>query len=890
VLAAARNRDAFTTAQFDGVVRLWRLGGSALPEVPRPGPAGSEAAALAPGGRHFLPITEETTAHVCSLRTGEPVGVPLALKAALRAAAFSPEGRRVVTLAGEGKGDSWAALRGPGWVEGWSWSDGKPLFPPVRTDTEPRGVAFSPDGKTLAVACVNGTTLLLDAATGGTIHRWQHPDTAWWYLFRVSVTSHPSGKWLLVGGLGRKAVVIETDTGRVRHTLGMPEHLTAATFSPDGRWVVLGSTCKEVRFWDVETGKEGLAPLKHPDWVFRTAFSGDGRYLVTSCRDGMARVWDWRRAVVLREMEHADEVYDARLSPDNHWVFTACRDGTVRLWEWLTGKPVSPPLSLGISRQSTIEARFSPDGRRLLAGSGAVFDLAPVNRPNPHGLSRDEMVLVGEVLSGQAVGSGGSLVNLNSRDWLAAWRRLRRAHPDYHAMPPARTAPRPAWPAPPVPPPDTVVELPARPVRRRATAAEVAGWVAELGGDRAEAAMRSLLEVGPGVRPAVREALRSADARTRRNAALVLDRIEVAEATAAPVVRLRLKGATPAEAFGALSRQTGVPIQYHGTSTRTVNLDLDGIGFWEAVDRLGSAAGVAPRLAQLYNGAALPVGDPLTGPEVHTDVGPFRIAVRNASYIRSVPFGAGLGPAGRPREGLYLTLAAYGVPPEVVVQHGLPRVKRAVAAGAALEVLTPQQGDFLTARPPFGLSVRLMQVGFKPPAERGGKIKKLHGELPLTVLLGREELASVPDLARAVQHAVLLRPGTHARLERPPTTRLRLVLTSTSGWRYDPAHMRFEVIDGGGQARFATAYPGPIQPAPAGFGAEGGALLTSGPGGVPWLGLALQTWDREPPRSQTVTLVLPPARDGRTWRGLRLVRVETRQASIPFVLRDVPLP
>jgi WD40 repeat protein/tetratricopeptide (TPR) repeat protein len=442
VLAGARNSDLFATAQYDGTVRLWRLGEDPLPRLPRDGQARLEhnlpsISAVSPAGDLFLPITNDTVTSVRSLETGGRRGCVQPLKAPLRHAVFSPDGRSVVTLSGEGPSLSGAPLRFPGWVECWAWDDGRALFPPIRTAAEPRAAGFSPDRKSLVVACTDGTILVLDPASGQVRHRLLHPQPTWWHLLPVGIAFHPDGKTFVVGGLGNKVPIIDLPGAGVVQVVDMGDNspVSAAGFSPDGRWVVTASVNGEVRFWDRRTGRAGLKPLRHSDWVFQTAFSPDGRILVTTCRDGMASLWDWQSGAKLQALEHPDEVYAAQFAPDGRRLFTFCRDGNARLWEWLTGRLLAPPLPLGLSTCPVAQVSFTRDGRRAVAGGLAVFDLEPICRPKAHELPPEELLQLAQILSGNTVGPGGRLVNLTTREWLEVRQQFRKAHPDYFVLP-----------------------------------------------------------------------------------------------------------------------------------------------------------------------------------------------------------------------------------------------------------------------------------------------------------------------------------------------------------------------------------------------------------------------------------------------------------------------
>ena len=146
--------------------------------------------------------------------------------------------------------------------------------------------------------------------------------------------------------------------------------VTAAAFSPDGRWVVTGSTDHTARIWEVATSREVMLLRGHTRGVTAVAFSPDGRSVVTSSLDGTTRVWEaatGQEDTVLRG--DTNVVRSAALSPNRRRVVTATNDSTARVWEAATGKEVA------VLRGHTgwvNSAAASPDGQWVVTAGGKV--------------------------------------------------------------------------------------------------------------------------------------------------------------------------------------------------------------------------------------------------------------------------------------------------------------------------------------------------------------------------------------------------------------------------------------------------------------------------------------------------------------------------------------
>jgi WD40 repeat protein len=315
------------------------------------GPVG--AAAFSPDGKSVV-TASGNTARLWASATGKPLGPPLQHQGRVEAAAFSPDGKRVVTASQ----DKTARL--------WDSATGEPLGPPLQHQALVVAAAFSPDGKSVLTASWDKTARLWDSATGKPLGPpLQHQGSV------DAAAFSPDGKSVVTASSDLRrdhtTRVWDSATGK---PLGPPlQHqnlVNAAAFSPDGKSVVTASFDKTARLWDSATGKPLAPPLQHQREVVAAAFSPDGKSVVTASGN-TARLWDSATGKPLGPpLQHLDRVGRAAFSPDGKSVLTESVDKTARLWDSAIGKPLGPPLQ---HEEPVVAAAFSPDGKSVVTAS-----------------------------------------------------------------------------------------------------------------------------------------------------------------------------------------------------------------------------------------------------------------------------------------------------------------------------------------------------------------------------------------------------------------------------------------------------------------------------------------------------------------------------------------
>jgi WD40 repeat protein len=130
-----------------------------------------------------------------------------------------------------------------------------PALVPPGGKSRLHGLAFAPDGRTLAAADYEGHVLLWDTASA-----------------RLRATLHQEDGW-------RIASLAFSPDGRL---------LAAALGEPGGRDHVPGM----IALWDVATGQRRCLLAGHTDAVTAVAFSPDGKLLASGSADRTVRLWE----------------------------------------------------------------------------------------------------------------------------------------------------------------------------------------------------------------------------------------------------------------------------------------------------------------------------------------------------------------------------------------------------------------------------------------------------------------------------------------------------------------------------------------------------------------------------------------------------------------------
>ncbi len=224
-------------------------------------------------------------------------------------------------------------------------------------------IAFSPDGRRLAVANEDGTIGLLDVQTGAELLTLPgHTQRAF------SVAYHPDGKHLASAGADRTVRVWDLTTCREVFSRGGHAETAAAddvAFSPDGRLLAAGAEGGIMTLWDAADGRKLHDLPGHKQPASSVAFSPNSRVLASASLGGDLLIWDTATGRLLKSLQ-GPPIVGVAFHPDGRSVATASYGRVVQVWDVSTGERRTIGGHTGIVNG----VAFSPDGRRLASIGG----------------------------------------------------------------------------------------------------------------------------------------------------------------------------------------------------------------------------------------------------------------------------------------------------------------------------------------------------------------------------------------------------------------------------------------------------------------------------------------------------------------------------------------
>jgi WD40 repeat protein/uncharacterized caspase-like protein len=403
-LAMSRNSTRILAASSKAV-GIWDLDSADQPRFFRKGDV--YFAAISTDGRYLASSLrdsgeEYSVVTVWDVKSGERVHTLRGHENNVRAAAFSPDGRQLLTgatrslkLTADQQREMLEQLKNLQKHEGtylevlqaarkmkvnrcigeaiqWDLTTGELLRKCEGHNDDIRAVAISPDGHKLATASDDGSLILWNAADGKKLVTLKKGDSFFDMQGFTNVQFSPDGRQLLGSSRGG-AILWDSAGSKQLHSIrsGIASQMIGIAFAPDGPMAVtagssVGGSSLLIRVWSVVSQKEVLAPIRQESHsVNALALSPDGQYIAAvNISDNSPMVLDgrtgrcgflggnaltgylWAPAEIVSPGSsgvltgHANSVTSLAFSPDGRRMLTGSYDATAILWDTETGRQV----------------------------------------------------------------------------------------------------------------------------------------------------------------------------------------------------------------------------------------------------------------------------------------------------------------------------------------------------------------------------------------------------------------------------------------------------------------------------------------------------------------------------------------------------------------------
>jgi WD40 repeat protein len=305
---------------WDSTVRVWDVALQATWPVLRGHSGAIQAVAYSPDGRWLASASWDKTVRLWDAATGEPCAT-LPHPSIVFGLAFGPDGTWLVT--GCPFDDR---------LRVWDVATARVRkeIPLHSGNVRFNSLTLSPDGTRVAASVEdhqfkNQRLTVFDLASGQALFSTRG----------VALAYSPDGRWLAVRAADNKTVLLLD--ARTHETSapfsGHENTVTTAAFSPDSRLLASGSSDRTLRLWPIDGGECRVLP-GHTDVIYTVAFHPSGTRLASAARDGVVWLWDVARGEeVARLRGHGGFVMSLAFSKDGATLASGSGDATIRLWD-----------------------------------------------------------------------------------------------------------------------------------------------------------------------------------------------------------------------------------------------------------------------------------------------------------------------------------------------------------------------------------------------------------------------------------------------------------------------------------------------------------------------------------------------------------------------------
>lgn len=326
-----------------------------------------QAFAIAPDDDRIAIAGPVGTVLILDLTSGAVLHTLKGQTGTLSAAAFTPDGRRLVT------GNAVSNAAQPVDIAVLVWDLGTGALLHRLTGHRGNGIrdlAVTPDCGVVVAVGDQREGQVWSLATGTLLHELPHD-----YFVVTAVAILPGGRNALTASAKGTFTIWNLATGEQVEQFTCPRERTtrvtpyacAISVPGDGPRAVFAMMDDTLRTWNLSSRRFEEVLTGHADEVLDVATTADGALAVSASSDKTVRVWrPGLRAAAEAAPAHQGRITALALTPDGSHTLSASWDHTIRIWDTVTGAAVSRLTS---HKESVSAVLVTGDGQRLISSS-----------------------------------------------------------------------------------------------------------------------------------------------------------------------------------------------------------------------------------------------------------------------------------------------------------------------------------------------------------------------------------------------------------------------------------------------------------------------------------------------------------------------------------------
>jgi telomerase protein component 1 len=233
-----------------------------------------------------------------------------------------------------------------------------------------RECCFSPDGRRVAAAVCSeecGGSVSIWDATDGRLLRGLYSDRG-----VGAVALGPGGRLVAFATYDGMVEVREVDSGSLlARWPGHDDAIDAVAFSRGGDRILTGSQRDgTIRLWDFSVAVDDAQMSAHSDTILNLVFSSDGRRLVTASENSTTWLWDAADGAPVSCLHRSEFIVleggparDALYADDRRVI--SLSDKGLQIWDATDGHPLREDAANDVMAYWFHKLAFSPDGQRV---------------------------------------------------------------------------------------------------------------------------------------------------------------------------------------------------------------------------------------------------------------------------------------------------------------------------------------------------------------------------------------------------------------------------------------------------------------------------------------------------------------------------------------------